>query len=102
MAEKSRRWSPYNYCMNNPIRFIDPDGRSPKTDFYNLKGNLVKHIEDGKRDKKMVLTKSKKEADVNAAITQGNVITSFSNSESEKMAKIYEFDKNKHLLNKDL
>ena len=62
-----------------------------ETDYFNLKGKKVKHIEDGKNDKKMVLTYSKKAKKVDEAINKGYVVTAFSDSEINKMEKIYNF-----------
>ena len=44
LADKYPHISPYVYCGNNPMKFVDPDGRRP---IYNTNGDLLGTDDEG-------------------------------------------------------
>ncbi|AUX19144.1 RHS repeat domain-containing protein [Flavobacterium columnare] len=50
LAEKFPNTSPYVYCLNNPIKLIDPDGKAP-TDWYRNKITGKITWKDGQKER---------------------------------------------------
>lgn len=70
LSEEYTEWSPYNMCFDNPVKFVDPDGRGPLTDLFNMRG--VKIGTDGVNNGVKVVVTDNREAR-QIARTTGNV-----------------------------